>query len=190
METLIQDVRYGMRMLWKNPSFTLVAVLTLALGIGACTAIFSVADTILLRSLPYYQPDRLVTVNETLPQMGTDEIGVAAGEYVDYRNQNRSFSSVAAFESDGFNLTGEGQPLRVNAARVSASAFPLLGVSPELGRTFTEDEDRSGKVVLLSHGLWEHKYGADADIVGKTVKLDRAELQRHRRHARIVPVSF
>jgi predicted permease len=172
METLIQDVRYGMRMLWKNPSFTLVAVLTLALGIGACTAIFSVADTILLRSLPYYQPDRLVTVTETLPQMGTDEIGVAAGEYVDYRNENRSFSSVAAFQSDGFNLTGEGQPLRVNAARVSASAFPLLGVSPELGRTFTEDEDRSGKVVLLSHGLWEHKYGADANIVGKTVKLD------------------
>ncbi|HEX3821980.1 MAG TPA: ABC transporter permease, partial [Candidatus Sulfotelmatobacter sp.] len=128
--------------------------------------------TILLRSLPYYQPDRLVTVTETLPQMGTDEIGVAAGEYVDYRNRNRSFSSVAAFQSDGFNLTGQGQPLRVNAARVSASAFPLLGVSAELGRTFLEEEDRSGKVVLLSHALWEHKYGSDANIVGKTVKLD------------------
>src|SRR5215475_2692239 len=144
METLVQDVRYGIRMLWKNPSFTLVAVLTLALGIGACTAIFSVADTILLRPLPYFQPDRLVTVTETLPKMGTDEIGVAAGEYQDYRNQNRSFSEVAAFQNAGFNLTGEGQPVRVNAARISSSAFPLLQVSPELGRTFNQQEDRSG----------------------------------------------
>jgi putative ABC transport system permease protein len=174
METLIQDVRYGLRMLWKNPSFTLVAVLTLALGIGACTAIFSVADTILLRSLPYFEPDRLVTVTETLPQMGPDEIGVAAGEYLDYRNQNRSFSEVAAFQSDGFNLTGQGQPVRVNAARVSASAFPLLRVPADLGRTFTEEEDRSGagKVAVLSHSLWQRNFGGDSNILGKTVKLD------------------
>lgn len=172
METLIQDIRYGIRMLWKNPSFTLVAVLTLALGIGACTAIFSVADTILLRSLPYYEPDRLVTVTETLPQMGTDEIGVAAGEYLDYRNRNRSFAEVAAFQSDGFNLTGQGQPLRVNGARVSASAFPLLRISPELGRTFTADEDRAGKVVLLAHSLWQRNFGGDGGILGKIVKLD------------------
>ena len=172
METLAQDIRFGVRMLWKNPSFTLVAVLTLALGIGACTAIFSVADTILLRALPYYEPDRLVTVTETLPQMGTDEIGVAAGEYSDYRNQNQSFSEVAAFQSDGFNLTGQGQPLRVNAARVSASAFPLLRVSPELGRSFTADEDSNGKVVVLSHSLWKRNFGGDAAILGKTVKLD------------------
>ena len=166
METLLQDVRYGWRMLWKNPGFTAVAVLTLALGIGACTAIFSVTDTILLRPLPYFQPERLVTVTETLPKMGTDVIGVAAGEYQDYRSQNRSFSEVAAFQSAGFNLTGEGQPVRVNAARISASAFPLLQVSPELGRTFTEQEDRNSaeRVVVLSHQLWQHNYGSDPTI--------------------------
>ena len=174
METLLQDIRYGWRMLWKNPGFTTVAVLTLALGIGACTAIFSIADSILLRPLPYYQPDRLVTVSETLPKMGTDVIGVAAGEYQDYRNQNRSFSQVAAYERAGFNLTGVGQPLRVNAARISASSFPLLKISPELGRAFTEEEDRSGagKVVVLSHRLWQHSYGSDPNIVGKIVRLD------------------
>jgi predicted permease len=172
METLVQDLRYGLRMLRKNPGFTAVAVLTLALGIGACTAIFSVADTILLRPLPYYQPERLVTVTETLPKMGTDEIGVAAGEYQDYRSQNRSFSEVAAYQSAGFNLTGAGQPLRINAARISASAFPLLKVSPELGRAFTEDEDRAGKVVVLSHALWQHSYSSDPNVLGKTVKLD------------------
>jgi predicted permease len=174
METLLQDVRYGWRMLWKNPGFTAVAVLTLALGIGACTAIFSVTDTILLRPLPYFQPERLVTVTETLPKMGTDVIGVAAGEYQDYRSQNRSFSEVAAFQNAGFNLTGEGQPVRVNAARISASAFPLLQVSPELGRTFTEQEDRNSaeRVVVLSHQLWQHNYGSDPTILGKTVRLD------------------
>ena len=172
MGTLVQDFRYGLRMLWKSPGFTTVAVLTLALGIGACTAIFSVVDTVLLRPLPYYQPDQLVTVTETLPKMGTDEIGVAAGEYQDYRNQNRSFSEVAAYQSAGFNLTGAGEPLRINAARISASAFPLLQVSPELGRTFTEDEDRTGKVVVLSHALWQHSYSTDPHVLGKTVKLD------------------
>jgi predicted permease len=172
METLLQDVRYGWRMLWKNPSFTVVAVLTLALGIGACTAIFSVVDTVLLRPLPYFQPERLVTVTETLPKMGTDEIGVAAGEYQDYRNLNRSFSEVASYQSAGFNLTGAGEPLRINAARISASAFPLLKVSPELGRTFTEDEDRAGKVVVLSHALWQHSYDSDPNVLGRTVKLD------------------
>ena len=172
MEALVQDFRYGWRMLRKNPGFTGVAVLTLALGIGACTAIFSVVDTVLLRPLPYYQPDRLVTITETLPKMGADEIGVAAGEYQDYRNQNRSFSEVAAYQSTGFNLTGAGQPLRINAARISASAFPLLKVSPELGRTFTEEEDRAGKVVVLSHALWQHSYSSDPNVLGKTVKLD------------------
>jgi len=174
VETLLQDIRYGWRMLARNPSFTAIAVLTLAIGIGASTAIFSVVDTVLLRPLPYQQPDQLVVVSETLPGMSTDEIGVSAGEYQDYRDRNRSFSQVAAYESAGFNLTGVGQPLRVNAAALSASAFPLLGVSAELGRGFTQDEDRfgSGNVVVLSHALWEHQYSADANILGKTVKLD------------------
>jgi putative ABC transport system permease protein len=174
VETLLQDIRYGWRMLARNPGFTTIAVLTLAIGIGASTAIFSVVDTVLLRPLPYQQPDRLVLVSETLPKMSNDEIGVSAGEYQDYRDRNRSFSQVAAYESDGFNLTGVGQPLRVNAASLSASAFPLLGVSPELGRAFTPEEGRYGSssVVVLSHALWEHQYSSDPNILGKTIKLD------------------
>jgi len=174
VETLLQDIRYGWRMLARSPGFTAIAVLTLAIGIGASTAIFSVVNTVLLRPLPYQQPDKLVVVTESLPAMSADEIGVAAGEYQDYRDRNRSFSQVAAYESSGFNLTGVGQPLRVNASALSASAFPLLGVSPELGRGFTQEEDRYGSsdVVVLSHALWEHQYSGDAHILGKTVKLD------------------
>jgi predicted permease len=174
METLLQDIRYGWRMLARNPGFTAIAVLTLAIGIGASTAIFNVVDAVLLRPLPYHEPDRLVIVTETLPGMTMDEVGVAAGEYQDYRERNHSFSQVAAYESAGFNLTGVGQPLRVNAAALSASTFPLLGVSPELGRGFAVDEEKygSGNVVVLSHGLWEHQYGRDPTILGKTVKLD------------------
>jgi len=174
MNGIIQDVRYALRQLRKKPGFTAVAVVTLALGIGASTAIFSAVDTVLLRPLPYQQPERLVTVTESLPAMSLDEIGVSASEYVDYRDRNRSFSQVASFETAGFNLTGEGRPLRVNAAQISASALPLLGVSPELGRGFTEDENRygSGHVVILSHSLWQNQYGGDRNILGKSVKLD------------------
>jgi len=174
METLLQDIRFGWRMLAKNRGFTAIAVLTLALGIGASTAVFSVVDTVLLRPLPYRDPRQLVLVSETLPQMSSEDIGVSAGEFQDYRDRNRSFSQVAAYESAGFNLTGEGQPLRVNAAEVSASTFPLLGVSPELGRVITSDEDRNGagSVVLISHSLWQHQYASDPNVLGKTIKLD------------------
>jgi predicted permease len=174
MHRVIGDLRYGWRILRKNHGFTAVAILTLALGIGANTAIFSLVDTVLLRPLPYRQPDRLVLINESLPKMGTGEVGVSVGEYQDYRSQNRSFSEMAAYQPVGFNLTGTDQPMRVSGARISASAFPLLGISPELGRAFTEDEDRygAGKVALLSHALWEHAYGRDPDILGKTVRLD------------------
>ncbi len=174
MESLVQDLRYGWRMLARNPGFAVIAILTLAIGIGASTAIFSVVDTVLLQPLPYQQPERLVLVTETLPSMTADELGVSAGEYQDYRDRNHSLAQIGAYESAGFNLTGAGQPLRINAASVSASVFPLLGVSTELGRTFTTDEGRygSGKVVVLSHALWEHEYGHNPDILGKTVKLD------------------
>jgi putative ABC transport system permease protein len=162
-------------MLAKNPGFTAVAVVTLALGIGANTAVFSLVDTILLRPLPYRNPGQLVVVSETVPQMGGDmEIGVAAGEYLDYRDRSRSFIQTGAYESAGFNLTGEWTPLRVNAAAVTASIFPLLGVAPRLGRTFTADEERLGStpVAVLSFPLWQDHYGADPGILGKTIKLD------------------
>ena len=168
------DFRYALRQLRKSPGFALVAILTLAIGIGANTAVFSVVDTVLLRPLPYHQPDRLMLVSETETVAPGDELGVAAQEYLDYRDHNQSFSSVAAFESAGFNLTGEGQPLRIHAARMSASAFPTLGISPMMGRTFTSDEDRTGSdnVVELSYSLWQHQYHADPNILGRTIKLD------------------
>jgi putative ABC transport system permease protein len=175
IENLLQDVRYGLRMLAKNPGFTAVAVVTLALGIGANTAVFSLLDTILLRPLPYRNPEQLVVVSETVPQMGGDtEVGVAAGEYLDYRDRSRSFVQAAAYEAAGFNLTGEGTPLRVNAAAVTASVFSLLGVPPHVGRTFTADEERlaSTPVAVLSFSLWQDHYGADRGILGKTIKLD------------------
>jgi MacB-like periplasmic core domain len=174
MHWITQDLRYGMRQLRKSPGFALVAVLTLALGIGANTAVFSVIDTVLLRPLPYHEPDRLMLISETESVAPNDELGVAAQEYLDYRDQNRSFSGVAAFESDGFNLTGEGEPLRIHAARMSASAFPTLGVWPLMGRAFTGEEDRSGSdnVVELSYSLWQHQYHGDPGILGRTIKLD------------------
>ena len=174
MSGLGQDLRYALRQLRKSPRFTVIAALTLALGIGASTAIFSVMNTVLLHPLPYRDPERLVLVAESLPAMSSDEVGVSASEYIDYRERNHSFSQVAAYESAGFNLTGEGRPLRVNAAAISASVFPLLGVSPELGHVFTNEDDRysSQHVALLSHSLWQDEYSGDRSIVGKSVKLD------------------
>jgi predicted permease len=174
LESLLHDLRYGVRTLRKSPGFASVAVLTLALGIGANAAVFSLVDTILLHPLPYHAPDRLLLLSETLPRQSNDELGVAAAEYFDYRNANHVFSQAAAYENEGFNLTGEATPLRVNAARLSASAFSLLGVRPTLGRTFTDEEDRDGAggVVLLSSALWKNHYGADPQVLGKVIKLD------------------
>jgi predicted permease len=175
LETLLQDLRYGLRMLGKNRGFTAVAVLTLALGIGANTAVFSLVDTILLRPLPYRNPSELLVVSETVPQMGGDlEVGMAAGEYLDYRDRNRSFVETGAYEDAGFNLTGEGNPLRINAATVTASVFQLLGVPPRLGHVFTAEEERNGgaAVAVLSYSLWQRHYGGDTGILGKTIKLD------------------
>ena len=175
LETLLQDVRYGLRMLAKSPYFTLVAVFTLALGIGANSAVFSIVDTVLLRPLPYNHPEQLYLVSESLPQLGGDEgVGVSAAEYFDYRDRNRSFSEVAAYETQGFNLTGEGAALRIQAAALSASAFPLLGVRPILGQVFTAEDDRfgAGNVAVVSRSLWELHFGGDPHILGKSIKLD------------------
>ncbi|HEY7351681.1 MAG TPA: ABC transporter permease, partial [Terriglobales bacterium] len=174
MNGLLQDVRYALRQLSKSPGFTAVAVVTLALGIGATTAIFSVVNVVLLHPLPYRHPDQLVLVTESLPAMSSDEIGVSASEYLDYRDRNHSFSQIASYQSNGFNLTGQGRPLRVNAAQISSSTFALLGVAPELGHVFTKDDDQysSSHVVVLSHALWKSEYSGDRNIIGKTVKLD------------------
>lgn len=174
MESLIQDVRYGFRMLLRRPGFAAVAVFTLALGIGANTAIFSLVNAALLRPLPFAEPDRLALIKESLPKLGWLDLSVSAAEFLDYRDGNRVFEEIAGFTDQSLNLTGQGEPERVQAARVSASLFSLLGVQPQRGRAFSTDEDRLGneRVVIFSHGLWQRHFGSDPNIVGKVVRLD------------------
>jgi len=174
METLLQDVRYGLRMLRKNPGFTAVALLVLTIGIGANVAIFSVVNTVLLRPLPYRDPSRLVMIWESLPGIGFQQVGTATAEYLDYRDRNRVFSGIAAYKNDTANLTGSGQPERIPITRASANLFSVVGVQPMLGRTYTTAEDRPGaaKVAILSYALWKRRYAADRKIVGGAIDLD------------------
>ena len=174
MGTFWQDVQYGFRMLLKRPGFTLVAVLALALGIGANTAIFSVVNAVLLRPLPFDKPERLVMVWGSAPQLGFDILPATAAESVEWRERSRAFEQVAAFKSWSWNMSGINGPEQVSGARVNASLFPALGVKPVLGRTFLPEEDRVGgaKVVIMGHGLWQRSFGSDPSIVGKTVTLN------------------
>jgi predicted permease len=172
MTTLIQDLRYGLRMLAKNPGFTAVALMALALGIGANTAIFSVVNGVLLRPLPYAEPGRLMTVYETTREFG--QMSVAYPNFLDWRRENHSFTDMAAYRGDDFNFTGSGQPEHLGGEFVSASLLPVLGVNPSLGRNFLPQEDREGAsgVVMLSYGLWKRRFGADPNILGKTMTLN------------------
>jgi putative ABC transport system permease protein len=174
MFALPKDFRDACRMLRNKPGFTILAVLTLALGIGASTAIFSVLDAVILRPLPYRAPDRLVLVKEWIPKAIPDPIPVCAPDVVQFQRENQSFESLAAFRGDQFDLVGGTEPQRVNVNRVNANLFSLLGVQPSLGRAFTADEDHPGQLVaILSHGLWQRQFGADPNIVGRTVSLNR-----------------
>jgi len=175
MQNLMQDVRYAFRTLVKSPGFTLIAVLTLALAIGANTAIFSVVENVLLRPLPYPEPQRLVEIfNTYFPQVPRG--GLSPGDYADWREQAKSFSQMEAYAqvSQGLNLTGEGEPQRVEVAYVSAGLFRLLGASEAAGRFFVPEEDRAGHapVAVLSHRLWQSRFGADPSVVGHTIALD------------------
>ena len=174
MQTLAQDLRYALRMLKSQPAVTLMAIIALALGIGANTAIFSVINAVLLRPLPYPESDRLVIVQQSLPKLGLNLASVSGGEFIDYTEGNEVFSQVAGYTDISLNLTGHGEAARIQAARVSASLFPLLGVSPLRGRLFSNDEDQPGKnnVALISRALWQNHFGNDANIIGKTVRLD------------------
>jgi len=175
LENFMQDIRYGIRTLAKNPGFTVVAVLTLALGIGANTAIFSVVQNVLLRPLPYTQPENLVEIWNTYPPQ-VPRAGLSPGDYADWRQQAKSFSEMGAYAdvSYGFNLTGEGQARRVLVGYASSSLFPMLGVRALAGRSFVPEEDNAGSalVVLLSHPLWEGRFSGDLQVVGHTVTLD------------------
>jgi putative ABC transport system permease protein len=172
----LNDLRYAVRLQRKNPGFTIVAVIALALGIGANTAIFSVVNTVLLRPLPYKDPERLVMVWEEATKAGYPTDTPAAANFVDWRDQNQAFEGMAAIADESFNLTGSGDPERLEGRRVSANLFPLLGVEPQLGRVFAAAEDQPGseRVVVLSYKLWQRRFGGDAGIVGKTLNLNGA----------------
>src|SRR5262249_37815777 len=175
MNTLLRDLRYGIRTLIKYPGFSLVAVLTLALGIGANTAIFSVIQNVLLRPLPYIEADKLVEIYNTYyPQVPRG--GLSPGDYADWVQQNKSFSEMGGYSdvSQGFNLTGEGQPQRVIAGYASASLFPMLGIRLAAGNFFLPESDRPGSapVVFHSQRLWQGRFGANPAAVGRTITLD------------------
>ncbi len=169
MPTLIQDLRYGLRILWKSPGFTALAVLTLALGIGANTAIFSLVDGILLVPLPYSRPEQLVTVRGTYPR----------GGLVAMRGQVHTMDVAAYAEGHEFNLTGVGEPVRLTGTLVSAELFSVLGARPELGRTFNPGEDFAGQdsYVVLSHALWQERFGGDPSVLGRALEIEGASRQ-------------
>lgn len=170
---LRQDLGYALRQMRKAPVFTLIAVLTLALGIGATTAIFSILDAVVLRPLPFPEPDRLVHLWETNPQ--TDSFSVSELNYLDWRKGNRSFTDMAAYRYASLSLVGDGEPVRLDGLAVTASFFPLLDARPFLGRTFLPEEDRPGgttHVVVLSHALWKSRFGGDPGVVGRRLRLE------------------
>ena len=172
----MRDIRYSLRRLLKSPAFTAVVILTLGLGIGANTAIFSVVNTVLLQPLDYREPDRLVTINHFYRsvQLNNLEAPVSAIGFRDYRDKTKSFDAVAVETGWAANLTGTGDPERVPATRVSGDYFRVFGVAPQLGRVFGRDEDQPGKnrVVVVSDGLWKRIYGGDRGVVGKTMQLN------------------
>src|SRR5579862_8381597 len=170
----LQDVRFGLRGLLRRPGFAAIGIVTLALGIGANTAIFSVVNAVLLRPLPFSEPDRLGIVFEGIPSLGFPRVGFSVPDFEIYSEGQRSFESLAAYLNLSMERSGRGDPQRVVAARTSANLLSVLGASPLLGRAFTTEEDAPGHhVAILSYGLWQGKYGADPGVLGQSVVLDR-----------------
>jgi putative ABC transport system permease protein len=171
MNGLMQDFRYALRQLRKSPGFTAVAVITLALGIGANTAVFSVIDAVMLRPLPYYQPERLIEA-ESANTHNPGISDICYPDFFDWRAQNHTLEHLVSYHDRTFTLTGLDRPVQVSGEIVSWDLLPALGISPELGRGFTPDEEKSGtKVVLISHALWKSQFGADPAILGRTIRL-------------------
>jgi putative ABC transport system permease protein len=171
-DEVLQDLRYGFRMLRRNPALTFIAMLTLALGIGANTAIFSVVNAVLLRSLPYQEPDQLVQLRYYRARVAEDYANAA--EFLEWRERAKSFSQIAAYRFDNADLTGSGEPERLDAGFASAELFATLGVAPALGRAFTQTEDTVGgaSAVILSDRFWQRRFGGDRQIIGRTLTLD------------------
>src|SRR5262245_57993747 len=175
MYILIQDLRYGIRMLLNKPAFSVVALIVLALGIGANTAIFSVVNGVLLKPTLISEPERLVMVwNRGAEAAGGDHTPLAVADLLDWRAQSHSFDAIAAFSYASFNITGRETPERVLGAGVTANFFTALGVKAKLGRMFLPDEDRAGagRVALLSDGYWRSRFGADPGVVGRAINLN------------------
>jgi putative ABC transport system permease protein len=172
MNGVIQDLRYALRQLRKTPGFTAVAVITLALGIGANTAVFSVIDAVMLRPLPYYKPERLIaaeSVNSQAPGFGA----LSYPDFFDWRNRNRTLEHLVSYHDDAFTLNGLDRPVHLDGEVVSWDLLTALGVSPELGRSFTSDEEKVGtRVVLISHALWASRFASDNSILGRQLKLN------------------
>jgi putative ABC transport system permease protein len=174
METLIQDIRYGLRLLIKRPGFTAVALVALALGIGANTAIFSVVNAVLLRQLPYRDPSRLVMVWENNRRSGRSQNVISPANFLDWRDQNTVFEDMAMFIDFRFNLSGVDDPEELPGQIAQVNLFDVLGVNAAMGRTFAPENSERGRdnVVILSHGIWQRRYGGDPDIVGKSIMLN------------------
>jgi putative ABC transport system permease protein len=170
----MHDLIYCFRMLRKRPSFTIVALLTLALAIGASTALFSIVNVVVLNPFPYKDPSRLFLVRQSLPKIGVpDQFRSSGPEFVDYAKSG-IFERVAAFEPVSRNLSGSDEPERIGAAKVSTEFFPMLGVEPLLGRTIAPNEQgpNGQRVLVISHGLWQRRFGSDNAVVGQQVLLD------------------
>ena len=175
MTTLVQDIRFGLRMLIKSPSVSIVATVALALGIGANTAIFSVVNAVLLRPLPFPNPESLVSLFETDSQRGYVRGSHSYPNFFDLRSQNTTLERVACYHSSDYIMTGRGEPARLQAAVVTADLLPLLGVSPALGRTFLPDEDKpteTGRVAILSHALFQKRFNGDPSLINQAITLD------------------
>jgi putative ABC transport system permease protein len=188
METFLHDIRYGVRVLLKNRSFTAVAIFALALGIGANSAIFSVVNSVVLRPLPYKDSDRLVTIWTNLLQPGLEKIVVSAPELSDFREQNNSFDQIAAYDFQGVNVTGGDEPERIRAALVSPNLLPLLGINAAIGRGFSPAEYQPGhsQVAVLSHSLWQRRFAGEPNVIGKPIAVDGKSLEI----IGVMPVDF
>ena len=174
MGTTLHDLRYAIRLLARQPLFTLLALTTLALGIGANSAIFAVVNAVLLRPLPFRDPGRLVLIEDVLKSLSPNGIEVTPSDLLEFQHTSRSFESVAGFTPVSLDLTGIGTPERLEGLRASAQLFSLLGVSPIVGRTFTSEEDRPNSgVAMISYRLWQRRFGASPEIVGRVFDLDR-----------------
>src|SRR6266496_1862369 len=167
------EIRYGLRLLRKSPGFATIAIATLALGIGANTVIFSAVDALLIRALPYADPNRIVMVWEDATAAGFPRNTPAPGNYTDWARLNRSFAGIAATRGVSANITGAGVPEQIVGRAVTPNFFSVLGVKPAIGRTFTDEEDRAtAQVVVISYGLWQRRYGGDSTIVGTTILMN------------------